>query len=119
MLRRRSTACSGARPGQAKDLLGDSGNRPNARGIRSEIDRCKRPPLCLDRLLVERDRAEDRHLLLVAKRLDRRAVRLVPRGETDAKAKPGVLIGVVGYTPVLESYPLGPVLMAKRQSETC
>ena len=33
-------------------------------------------------------------------------------------AKPCVLIGVVGCTPVLDSYPLGPVLMAKLQAET-
>lgn len=31
--------------------------------------------------------------------------------------RPRVLIGVVGATPVLESYPLGPVLMAKLQAE--
>jgi hypothetical protein len=38
--------------------------------------------------------------------------------EANADAKRHVLIGVVGCTPVLESYPLGPVLMAKLQTES-
>jgi hypothetical protein len=37
---------------------------------------------------------------------------------SDIGAPPCVLIGLVGYTPVLQSYPLGPALMARLQAES-
>src|SRR5580692_4497034 len=60
-----------------KHLLGDPGDRLYARTVRREVDRRQRTPLGLDELLVQRDRAEDRHLVLRAERLDRRMVRCV------------------------------------------